>query len=219
MPGSPLWHWVRTALAPGPSGRSDGARAPALPFGALPTVGYAARHARDRVGSAHRRPRGALGAIGRALDETFARGPARHLSRFEQVQTALPIADDERVARRAAPEEIGERAREVMPLRGAERLAAPKPHERARRKAFAQGREAFLQPVPLRERRPVERLALEMQPSPLAMGPELDLRDGPIASMSGEPAERFVETEHTARAVGAPERRVQVPPRAPHAAQ
>src|SRR5712675_345574 len=73
--------------------------------------------------------------------------------------------------------------------------------------------------MPGRECGPIETVPIEEQPSPFAMRPELNFGDRLVGSVRRKPTKRIVEVRHSAGAVGAAERAVEVTSRAPHLAQ
>ena len=99
---------------------------------------------------------------------------ARH--RAKQVQTALPIPDHEGVSRCPASEEVGPGASKVVAGGGSECLAGAKPHQRVGREPFAQSAECRMV-MSCRERAAIERFFGDEDAAPLAVTPELQLRD------------------------------------------
>src|SRR5262249_43974093 len=92
-----------------------------------PTSGNATVETSHGIRFPRQRPRRPLGLIRRSFNQSFARWPMRCASRRKKMQTALPIADDERVPRGAASEEIGPGTRKVPTYLGPEGLATPEP--------------------------------------------------------------------------------------------
>lgn len=133
----------------------------------------------------------------------------------EDLQAALKEADDEGVPRHGGAAEVGESGREVLTCLGTERLARTKPDQRVTGEPLAQRVEARPQRVTRAERARIERFAIDEDAPPLAVPPELELRDRNVRLMALEPAESALEARRAEGRVQAAETAIEVRPELP----